>query len=241
MPVHLNINDSWLTSNAQHVNVNGSWQRARAYVNVNGEWQPVSGFVIDNFEDGDRSGWTVPSSTGSDSVNSPGLDGTDFLWEHDGFREGHLAGADAVDRGPQPGDVWEFWFQITSDNGNQVINRVEFSADGTADDDMYRIEFERNTGDTELSLEKYVGGSQDILVTDENFLPSIGQVYRCEIQWNAGDDNITIQMFLPDGSTASQQIGFTDSSSGEFAQPGIYLRNSGNSVCEWDEIRIIES
>lgn len=240
MPVYRKVNGSWETT-TQYRKVDGSWQRATVYYKDNGTWLPVSGLTIDNFDDGDRAGWTVPSSTGGDSVISPGLDGSDSKWEHDGFREGHLAGADAVDRGPQPGDVWEFWFQITSDNGNQVINRVEFSADGTADDDMYRIEFERNTGDTELSLEKFVGGSQDTLVTDENFLPSIGQVYRCEIQWNAGDSNVAIQMFHPDGSTASNQIGFTDSSSGEFAQPGIYVRNSGNSVCEWDEFRIIQS
>lgn len=241
MPLHLNNNGSWTTSTTQYVNINGNWQRARAYVNVNGTWHPVSGFIVDDFEDGDRSGWTVPGSTGSDSMVEPGLDGTDWRWRLDGFREGHLAGADAVDRGPQPGDVFEFWFRIVTDNGNSVINRFEFSADGTSDDDKYRIEYERNTSDTELSLEKISGGSQEILVTDENFVPAIGDVYRCQVNWNAGNNNITVQVFNPDGSTASQQIGFTDSSSGEFGQPGIYIQNSGNCATDIDEIRIIES
>lgn len=238
MPIHIKQGGSWQTTR-WHYNNGGSWTTARVYLKVNGSWVPVSSEIIDNFEDGDRGGWTVPSSTGSDSVISPGLDGSDFKWEMSGFREGHLAGADAVDRGPQPGDTWEFWFQITETSGD-VISRLEFSADGTDDDDMYRIEWERETGDNELSLEKYSGGSQELIDTDPNFAPGIGFIYRCEVQWNAGNNDITCQMFL-DGSPDSAQLSISDSSSGEFAQPGIHIFNSGNNVCEYDEIRITDS
>lgn len=200
-------------------------------------WTAVE--VIDDFEDGDASGWTIDN--GSPSVVSGGLNGTNYRWEHSGFTEAHLAGSNAVDRGPQPGGRFEFWFRIESDNGNDVINRYEFSADGTADSDKYRIEFERNTSDTELSLEKISGGSQELLATDENFVPSIDQAYRIQIDWNNGNNDITIQAFLPDGSTASTAVTITDDSSAsgsEFTQPGTAITTNGNNTCSWDELRI---
>lgn len=239
MTVYRKISGSWQAT-TQYQKVSGSWERATWYLKVNGSWEPVSNVVVDNFEDGDDSGWTVDS--GSPSVVSGGLDGTDFAWQHDGFVEAHLAGADAVDRGLQPGDVWQIWFQIESDTGGEVIDRVEYSADGTSDADKYRIEWERNTSDTELSIEKISGGSQELLDTDENFVPSLGQTYYCEGGWNAGDNAHTAQMFTPDGSTASAQVSITDDSSSagsDFQQPGIAIINSGNNSTLYDEARII--
>lgn len=226
-----------------HTNASDADTPIELYTQSNG-WvglNTVGVEIIDDFEDGNRTGWTVPSSSGSDTVTSSGYDGSSFRWQHSGPREGHLAGADAVDRGPQPGDQFEVWFQIESDNGNSVINRFEFSADSTSDGDKYRVEFERNTSDTELSLEKFTSGSQALLDTDENFVPSIGQTYRLQIDWNNGNNNITVQAFLPNGNTASTAVTITDDSSAagaEFTQPGIYCQTNGNNTCSWDEIKI---
>lgn len=243
MSMYHNVNGSWETVTPQF-NTGGPWTSAKAYHKVNGEWLIVSGETIDNFEDGNRSGWTVPASTGDDQIVSPGLNGSDFLWEHTGFREGHLRGADAVDRGPQPGDVFEFWFRITSTSSGQVRGRFEFSADGTNDGDKYRIEWERQTQDNELSIAKWRGGSQVLLDTDEAFAAAVGQIYRCEVQWNHGDNQIIAQLFGPSGSALSNQVSITDdsvTSGGEFTQPGIVLWTNANQVCEYDEIGIIDS
>lgn len=196
--------------------------------------------IIDDFEDGNRTGWNVPSSTGSDTVTTSGLDGTSYRWEQTGFREAHLAGVDAVDRGPQPGDVFEFWFRVESTSGS-TINRFEFSADGINENDVYRIEFERETGDNEFQIQKISGGSSVKNDTDPGHSVAINQTYRCEIQWNAGNNNITAQLFLPDGTADSNQVSITDDSSAagsDFTQPGIFIRTNGNNVCSWDEIRI---
>lgn len=237
MPIHIKQGGSWQTTR-WHIKNGGSWQTARVHLKVNGSWEPVSSEIIDNFEDGDASEWTV-SGTGNRSIVS-GLNGTGNAWQHDGFTRAHLAGADAVDRGPQPGDIFEFWFRITSTSSGQVRGRFEFSADGTQDDDMYRIEWERETSDNELAIEKYSGGSQELLDTDENFTASIDQTYRCEVHWNVGDNAITAQLYHPDGSTASSQVSISDSSSGEWAQPGIKFFTNDNHVCRYDEVRIIE-
>lgn len=238
MPVYRKVSGSWETT-VQYRKVSGSWQRSKWYYKHDGTWIPVSGLIIDDFEDGDDSEWSIPG-TGNRSIVG-GLNGTNFAWEHNGFTEAHLAGANAVDRGPQPGDIWEFWFEITNDNGNSVINRFEFAADGTADDDKYRIEWERNTGDTELSLEKFSNGSQELLDTDENFVPNLDQVYRMQVEWNAGNNNINVQAFFPNGNTASSVVSISDNSSGEFAQPGIAIITNDNNTSTYDEIRVIES
>lgn len=208
-------------------------------ITVDGDlvWQAAE--IIDDFEDGNRSGWTVPSSTGSDSVVTPGLNGSDYKWRHEGFREGHLRGADAVDRGPQPGDTFEFWFRIVDTSGD-VINRFEFSADGTADDDKYRIEWEQFTGDNELSLEKISGGSQEDIDVDTSFAPSVGQAYRVQVAWNVdGSNNISVEIFTPD-DTRVGVVNILDNSTGEFAQPGVYVRTNGNNIQDIDGLRIID-
>lgn len=239
MPLHINNNGSWVSSSTQYVNLNGSWNRARTHVNVNGSWHVVSGFIIDDFEDGDASGWDV-SGTGTRSIVS-GLNGSDFAWEHAGFSEAHLAGANAVDRGPQPGDVFEFWFQVTNTSGS-VINRFEFSADGINESDVYRVEFERETGDNEFQIQKISGGSSVKNSTDAGYAVSTNQVYKCRIEWNAGNNNITAQILLPDGTADSNQVSISDDSSAagsDFTQPGVFIRTNDNNTCEWDEIRII--
>lgn len=195
---------------------------------------------IDDFEDGNRSGWTVPGSTGSDNVYSPGLNGTNHRWQLNGFREAHLAGADAVDRGPEPGDIFEFWFRIEAAGGS-VINRFEFSADGINEPDCYRLEFERGTGDNEFSLEKIQNGGQAKVDTDPGHSVNINQIYRCEVHWNVGNNSITAQLFFPNGNAASDQLSISDASSGEFAQPGISLRANSNNNWSIDEIRILPS
>lgn len=200
-------------------------------------WQAVE--IVDNFEDGSADGWST-QGTGSRSVVSGGLNGSSYKWEHNGFSEVHLAGADAVDRGPQPGDVFNFWFQVTSTSGS-TINRFEFSADSMNDNDCYRVEFERETGDNEFQIQKISGGSSVKNNTDPGHSVNIDQVYRCKVQWNAGDTNITAQLFHPDGTTASAQVSISDDSSAsgsEYTQPGVFIRTNDNNTCEWDEIKI---
>lgn len=242
MPIHTKKNGSWQTT-SWHVKQNGSWERARVYLKVNGSWTAVSGLVVDDFEDGGRGGWNVPSSTGSDTVTTSGLDGTQYRWQHSGFREAHLGGSSAIDRGPQPGDVFEFWFRIESTSGD-VINRFEFSADTHRDADCYRVEIERDTPDNELSLEKVSGGSTTKIDTDAGFTPSLDFPYRCEVRWNAGDTNISAQLFTPSGNAASNQLTISENSSAagsDFHQPGIYIRTNGNNTCSWDQILITET
>lgn len=211
-----------------------------------GSWVGVNSvgvLTVDDFEDGDVSNWTVPSSSGSDTIVSPGLDGTNNAWQHDGIREGHLQGIDAVDRGPQPGDVFEVWFRIDS-SSSTALSRFEFSADGNNDTDMYRLEWEAgSTPSKTLSIEKYVGDSQS-LVDTVSFSPSDGTTYRCEIRWNVGDSNIEAEMFDSGGSSVSGIASISDDSSAsgsEFTQPGIHLWTNGNEVKTWDQIRILPS
>lgn len=200
--------------------------------------------IIDDFEDGDHAGWDVPSSNGGDTIVSPGFDGTDYAWEHDGFREAHLAGADAVDRGPQPADIFEVWWRIESTGSGDGITRYEFSADGTSDGDKYRVEWESaDTSNKTFSMEKYVGGSVDKVAT-EDFAPSTGTVYRCEIRWNAGNNDIEAQMYDSGGSSVSNAATISDDSSaagGEYTQPGTYIMTNGNVVKTWDEMRITDT
>lgn len=239
MTVYRKVSGSWEPT-TQYQKVSGSWERSTWHLKVNGSWEPVSNVITDNFEDGDAAGWTT-SGTGTRSVVSGGLDGTNYKWEHAGFSEVHLAGADAVDRGPQPGDVFEFWFQVTNTSGS-VINRFEFSADGINENDVYRVEFERETGDNEFSLEKISGGSQAKIDTHAGHAVSTNQVYKCRIEWNAGNNNITAQILLPDGTADSNQVSISDDSSAsgsDFTQPGVFIRTNDNNTCEWDEIRII--
>ncbi len=203
-------------------------------------WQAVQ--IVDDFEDGDDSGWDVPSSTGSDAVVTPGLDNTDYKWEITGFREPHLSGNSTVDRGPQPGDLWEFWFQITNTTSGGVINRFEFATYGQDDGHFYRIEWERETGDNELSIEKYSGGSQELVDTDPNFSPSMDFPYRCRIGWNHGDNQIAVDMITPGGDIVGS-VSITDdsSASASFQDQGIRIENSGNNTCEYDEIKITDT
>lgn len=239
MPIHIRQGGSWQTTR-WHVRQGGSWQSARVHLKVNGSWEPVSSEIIDNFEDGDASEWST-QGTGTRTITSSGFDSTEYKWEHDGFSEVHLTGADAVDRGPQPGDVFEFWFRVTNTSGS-VINRFEFSADSMNDNDCYRVEFERETGDNEFQIQKISGGSSVKNSTDPGHSVSTNVLYRCEIHWNAGDNNITAQIF--DGDTAdSNQVSISDDSSAsgsEYTQPGTFIRTNDNNVCEWDELRIIE-
>lgn len=193
--------------------------------------------TIDDFEDGDRSGWDVPSSTGGDQIVSPGLNGTDHAWEHTGFREAHLAGANTVDRGPQPGDRFEFWFNLTNASGSS-INRFEFGCSQVGDGDLYRIEFERETSDNEFQIEKIAGGSQSMTDTDPGHAVAQDTVYRCEVNWNHGDNQITAQLFDANGNADSAILSITDT---EYSQPGVCLFTNSNSTVVWDQMRITDT
>lgn len=204
-------------------------------------WRAVE--IIDDFEDGNATGWTIgdTSSGSSEAIVSPGLDGSNNAWEWDGEFEAHLAGADAVDRGPQPGDVFEVWFQIGS-SSSTALSRFEFSADGNSDPDKYRIEWEAGSiSNKTVSIEKYSGGSVTKVDT-ASFAPTDGTTYRCEIRWNAGNNLVEAQMYDAGGSSASSAFSITDDSSAsgsEYTQPGIQMwANANMTNYQWDEFKI---
>lgn len=211
--------------------------------NDSGVYTDQTAIIVDNFEDGNRNGWNVPSSSGGDSIVSPGLNGTGNAWQHTGLREGQLPGSGAIDRGPQPGDRFNIWFRIDSTSG-EVINRIQFSADGTSDGDCYRFEIQHgDSAGNEYRLQKISGGSvgKESL---ESGSPSIGQAYRVQFDWNRGNTDITVQVFRPNGNSVTNPITITDDSpqSGtDYTQPGVFLRTNANCVCTWDEIRITDS
>lgn len=196
--------------------------------------------IIDGFEDGNRNGWNVPGSTGSDEVVTPGLDGSGNKWRHNGFREAQLPGANAVDRGPQPGDVWEFWFHIESTSGT-VINRVEFAADGINEPQKYRIEMEAATGSPEFQFEKLDGGTQVHNVTDAGVEFQADQTYSVRIEWRTNNSEIRVQAFEePNHNPFSNVLSFTEPGPGsDYEQPGVYIFTNGNNVCYWDNFRIL--
>lgn len=189
--------------------------------------------IIDDFEDGNRDGWTVPSSTDSDTIVSPGLNGTDSAWKLNGLREGHLAGADAVDRGPQPGDLFEFLFRATDFSGEPALFRFEFSCSGVDDGNMYRIEFEgSNTSRADASLEKYVEGSPTKINTMA-VSPSVGDNCMVRVGWNDSGSDIYANYFENGSYQATASI--TDT---EYSQPGVCVWANSNIDVIVDEIRI---
>lgn len=226
------------------VNQGGTPVECEVYRNNGGTpeliYTPV--MVVDNFEDGDHAGWTVATSTGGDTILSSGFDGTSYAWQFQQFREAHLAGADAVERGPQPGDRFELWFQLDSQSG-AVINRFKFSADGITDGDCYQFEFQ-HTSDPEWRMQKLSGGSVSEQSL-ENGQPSVGQTYRVVFDWNYSTWNeLSAQVFTAGGNTVTSPLTLTEDSSGlgaEYSQPGIVLRNNDNATTTWDEIKITDT
>lgn len=199
-------------------------------------WKGVE--IIDDFEDGNANGWSTQGS-GNRSIVFDGLNGTDYAWRHDGFSEVHLSGGNAVDRGPQPGDIFEFWFVISSTSG-PVINRFEFSASTFNDDDCYRVEIERDTSDNEFSLEKIAAGSQAAISVDQSWTPSLDFPYRCQVEWNVdGSNNISAVIYTPGGDIVAA-TNISDNSGGTHAQPGVFFRTNDNNLCTLDELRIID-
>lgn len=189
---------------------------------------------IDDFEDGDASGWTVPSSTGGDTIVSPGLHGTDYGWQLDGFREAHLAGADAVDRGPQQGDTFEYSFEIDDYSGNPALFRFEFACSGTGDGDLYRIEYEINDSDPDVAIYKMSGGSSAETSTFKTIDPAVGDVVRAEVRWNVDDSNIEIDHYV--NGSFKHTISIADT---QWTQPGVCLFVNSNVMLTFDEARIL--
>lgn len=199
----------------------------------------VEKIVIDDFESGRDPdnfwGYVNDAEKNDTDLISPGLDGTSNRWRHKDFVNVHLTGSNAVDRGPQQGDVFEVWFRIETITGSPVINRFEFGATGVDDSDMYRVEFEANTSEPEFQFEDTSG---EHLVTDAGVEFREGQTYSIRIEWKAGNDQVTAQAFEEPGHNPfSQKLSFLEP--GGYTAPGINLFTDANNVCSWDEIRIL--
>lgn len=199
--------------------------------------------VVDDFESGSEAGWdfTNPAEQSDADIVTPGLRGTDFAWRHTDFVNVHLAGANAVDRGPQPGDVIEVWFYITNITGSPVINRFEFSSENVDDTQCYRVEFEASTNDPELSIEDVAEGEID---TDAGVEFFEGQLYSLRIEWEFGNDLVRARAFNePNHSPKSNWVSISEpaTQSGSYDNPGVSLFSNSNNTIIWDEIRIIDT
>lgn len=198
----------------------------------------VEKIVIDDFENTNpESRWVFKNQAEKNDVTviTPGLAGTGHRWQHQDFVEVFLPGSQAVDRPPQQGDIFEVWFRIDNITGSPVINRFEFGATSQTDNDVYRVEFEANTGGPEFQLEDTSG---EHLVTDPGVEFVEDQNYSIRIEWKAGDNQVRAQAFEePNHNPYSQQLSITEP--GGFTGDGITLFANGNNVLSWDEIRIL--
>jgi hypothetical protein len=184
--------------------------------------------------------WTFPSSTGSHSVVSPGLQGTDYALKFNGFQKGYLSGANAVDRGLRQGDRFAFSFKPTNYVGSPSLIRFQFACSDGSDGDTYRIEFEgSNTAGSDWSLEKYANGSlKKVDAAGDGVGAALGDEYRVVVEWNTGDTHITARWYNPNGTQRSTPLSITDT---EFTQPGVCIMCNANVTMLWDEIHTLPS
>lgn len=180
------------------------------------------------------SGWTFPTATGTHSVVSPGLQGTEHALRFDGFQKGYLA--DAL----QQGQRFAFSFKPTNYSGAPSLIRFQFACSGEGDGNMYRLEFEgSNTSGSDWSLEKYTNGTvANIDAAGDGVGAAIGDEYRIEIDWNVDDTHITARWYNPDGTLRSTPLSITDT---EHTQPGVCLTCNANVTVLWDEIQSLPS
>jgi hypothetical protein len=196
-------------------------------------WKGVE--IIDDFEDGSATNWTVPSSTGSDTIVG-GLDGTDHAWRLNGFREGHLRGTDAVDRGAQPGDTFEYLFQIDSFGSGDALFRYMFAASGVNDGNCYYMEYEMNSSDPDVAIYKESGGNVQTTSEFKALNPRPSDTVRAVVRWNYGNARIDVDHYLNGNHVHTLSI--TDS---EYTQPGTALFVNANLVVTIDELKITDS
>lgn len=189
--------------------------------------------VIDNFEDGSAANWHVPSSTGGDQIISPGLAGTDFRWQLNGFREGSLDGVDAIDRGPQQGDKFEYRFRIDEYSPDSALFRFAFASSSVSDDAQYRVEYELNDPDPDVAIYK---GNSGETSTFKPIDPVEGDVVRAVVRWNYGDNDIEIDHYV--GGSFLHTISITDT---EYTQPGVSVFVGANCIISLDEVQILDS
>lgn len=203
-------------------------------------WKGVE--IVDDFESGSEAGWGFvnPAERDDADIVRPGLRGSGFAWRHTDFVNVHLTGGNAVDRGPQPGDIFEFWFYIADITGSPVINRFEFSSESVNDDQCYRIEFEANTDAPEFQLEDVASGEID---TDPGVEFEQDSLYSIHVEWKHNDNNVRARAFNEPGHTpVSQWIELYEPAPGaEYDNPGISLFSDANNTIVWDEIRILDS
>jgi hypothetical protein len=179
-------------------------------------------------------GWTFPAATGTHSVVSPGLQGTEYALKFDGFQKGHLTGA------LQHGKRFAFSFKPTNYSGAPSLIRFQFACSGEGDENIYQIEFEgSNTSGSDWSLEKFSNGTQaSVDVAGDGVGTTLGEEYRVEVDWNTGDTDITARWYNPDGTLRSTPLSITDS---EYTQPGVCLMCNSNVTVLWDGIQSLRS
>lgn len=208
-----------------------------AYTVSNGSYAGI--IRVEDFEDGNRAGWNVPGSSGSDSVVSPGLNNTQHAWKLFGPREGHLPSSDAIERGPSPGETFEFRFRITDFSGSPSIFRFDFACTGNSDGNMYRIEFEgSNTGGADMSLEKYSNGNPPSSgsgnVDTAPVSPSVGDNIHIEVEWHENGNNIAVK--YRENGTLQATVQIADS---EYGAPGVCVEANAFVDVLVDEINIL--
>lgn len=207
-------------------------------ITVDGDVVWTATEIIDDFEDlatGTSPGrWTVPGSTGDDTIVSPGLIGTSRAWKLVGLREGHLSSANAIDRGPQPGETFVFHFRPTKYSGTPSLIRFDFSCPGISASNFYRIEFEgANTGGADMSLEKYTNGSPTGKVDTINQSPAVDDDIVIRVSWRDGNTGLIVNYFENGSYKATARIDDTAYSAG-----GVRIWCNANVEMLLDEIHI---
>lgn len=205
-------------------------------------WKAVE--VVDDFEQRDPDTyWDYVDQVEKSDTNlvTPGMRGTDRAWRHTDFVNVHLAGANAVDRGPQPGDRFEFWFYIADITGSPVIDRFEFSSENVDDTECYRIEFEANTPEPEFQIEDVAEGEID---TDAGVEFQADQFYSVTVEWEYHSSQVRARAFDEPGHSPKSNwvsLGEPAPQTGSYDNPGISLFSDNNNTLIWDEIRILDS
>lgn len=213
MPIHQHSGGQY----AAHALWGGAQTECKVWQKTSGGQQliysPVE--IIDDFEDlnvGTSPGrWTVPGSTGSDTIVSPGMGGTNRAWKLVGPREGHLSSSNAIDRGPQPGETFEFQFRPTKYDGSPSLIRFDFACPGISAPNFYRIEFEgSNTSGADMSIEKYSNGSPTGKVDTISQSPSVGDHIVIRVSWRDGNNGLIVNYFENGSYRATARIDDTE-------------------------------
>lgn len=194
--------------------------------------------TIDDFEDNDLAEYTIPSSSGTASVESGSL-GTNgnYKLQLDQYVRLFSMDGDGLPNYPEWDHSWEFYFRPTAFHDTPAFLRFNFMNQDYSTNDCYRLEWESNpTSGSDWSLEKRSGGSNVIReATGDDIGVDTGVTYRCEVHWSWSDGTITAEWWNHDTNTQIHTLTLTDSST--MGGSAISFETNAYMSCEFDTIR----